>query len=61
MTQEQKLLANFDGCLIMINNQKLTYLYRDELNSKVLQLQENYRSKIGKYLMAKAAHLQTGN
>ena len=57
MTQEQKLLANFNCCLIMLNKQ-LAFFYRNQLNKRVLQLQVNLRSKIGKYLMAKTVQLR---
>ena len=34
------------------------FLNRNQLNNRVLQLQINFRSKIGKYLMAKPAQLE---
>ena len=57
MAQEQKLFANFNCYLIIVNNQ-LTFLYRNQLNNKVLQLQVNFRCKIGKNLMTEVAQLE---
>ena len=52
MTQ-QKILANFNCCLITVNN-NLHFSNRNQLKNRVLQLQVNFLSQIGKYLMAKA-------
>ena len=49
MTQQKKLLARFNCCL-MVANKQVTHLCHSHINDVVLELQICFPPEVGKYL-----------